>query len=132
QLAEEAVRLNPGLTWVYGVVAVNWSFFPQVERWTSALQAFDPENALSHLIAAERIDIEQIENRKTPRNAREESAEWKNAMAAAFQSPKLDTYSKQLQDLNRTVLLRYQISDPFLISTNHLFYRVPSYTAADS
>jgi len=53
-------------------------------------------------------------------------------MAAAFQSPKLDTYSKQLQDLNRTVLLRYQISDPFLISTNHLFYRVPSYTAADS
>jgi len=132
QLAEEAVRLNPGLTWVYGVVAVDWSFFPQVERWTSALQTFDPENALPHLIAAERIDIEQIENRKTPRNASEESSEWKKAMAAAFQSPKLDTYSKQLEDLNRTVLLRYQINDPFLISTDHLWYRVPSYTAADS
>jgi len=131
RLAEEAVRLNPGLTWVYGVVAVDWSFFPQIERWTSALQTFDPENALSHLIAAERIDIEQIENRKIPRNAREESAEWKNAMAAAFQSPKLNTYSKQLEDLNRTILLRYQINDPFLISTNH-FYRVPSYTATDS
>jgi len=131
QLAEEAVRLNPGLTWVYGVVAVRWSFFPQVERWTSALQTFDPENALPHLIAAERIDIEQ-EHRKTSRNARDESAEWKNAMAAAFQSPKLETYSKQLEDLNRTVLLRYQINDPFLISTDQLYWRVPSYTASDS
>jgi hypothetical protein len=132
QLAEDAVRLNPGLTWVYGVVAVKWSFFPQVERWTSALQTFDPENALPHLIAAERIDIEQIEKRNNPRNARDESAEWKNAMAAAFQSPKLETYSKRLEDLNRAVILRYQINDPFLISTDHLYWRVPSYTASDS
>lgn len=132
RLSEEAVHLNPGLTWVYGAVAVHWSFFPQVERWTSALKTFDPENALPHLIAAERIDVEQVENKRTPRNAREESAEWTNAMAAAFQSRKLDTYSKQLEDLNRSVLLRYEINDPFLISTGFFCERVPSYTAADS
>ncbi len=34
-------------------------------------------------------------------------------MAAAFQSPKLDTYFSRQKDLDRRVMLRYELHDPF-------------------
>ena len=48
-------------------------------------------------------------------------------MEAAFRSAKLDTYSSQLKELNRRVLLRYRIDDPFQALDDHYWYGVPSY-----
>ena len=131
RLADNAVRLDPTLTWVYGVVAVEWESFPELDRCL-ALEKFDPQNALPHLIAAERIDIDYVDREMYPRSADKEPAAWKEAMASAFRSPKLDTYSKQLNELTRRVALRYKINDPFHVFLDYRWYATPSYAALDS
>jgi tetratricopeptide (TPR) repeat protein len=132
RLADEAVRLDPNLTWVYAVVAVQWSFFPELDRWVPALQKFDQTNALPYLITAEKIDIDQVGGKKIPRSVEEKPAAWKDAMEAAFRSAKLDTYSSQLKELDRRVLLRYRIDDPFQALDDHYWYGVPTYAVWDS
>src|SRR6266436_7753982 len=53
-------------------------------------------------------------------------------MAAAFQSPKLDNYLARLIELDRRVLLRYQVDDPFQTLGDDRWYGLPSYAGADS
>ena len=60
RLADEAIGLDPNLTWLYATVAVHWSSFPELDRWVPALQKFDPQNALPYLITAEKIDVDQV------------------------------------------------------------------------
>jgi hypothetical protein len=88
RLADEAVRLDPNLVWVYAIVAVRHSSDP--DGWVAALERFDPQNALPHLIAAEKIDIDQVLRGKVPHRAEDEPPVWQSAMAAAFKSAKLD------------------------------------------
>ena len=132
RLAEEAVHLDPNLIWVYAVVAVKFSSFPEIDRWVPALESFDPQNALPHLIAAEKIDIDLVDRRQVPHRVEEKPAAWKDAMAAAFQSSKLDNYFGRLKELDRRVLIRYQVDDPFQASTYDEWYGLPSYALGDS
>lgn len=106
RLADEAVNLDPNLIWVYAAAGTYYvpSFDP---RRLSALEQWDPQNAVPHLIVAERIDLDQVERAKIPHRVNEEPAAWRDAMAAAFQSPKLDTYVEQQKQLDRRVLARY-------------------------
>jgi hypothetical protein len=131
RLADEAVRLDPNLTWLYAIVAVRWESFPELDRWVPALEKFDPQNGLPYLIIAEKIDIDQVERRQIPQHVEEEPDSWKDAMSAVFRSQKLETYSKQRHELDRSVLVRLAISDPFQ-AVNDLWYRLPSYGIADS
>jgi hypothetical protein len=131
RLADKAVRLDPSLTWLYAIVAVHWSSFQELDRWVPALERFDPQNALPYLIAAERIDIDQVVREQIPHRTEEESAAWKNAMSAAFQSHKLDDYLDRVKRLDRRVLVRHGISDPFQV-VNDRWYRLPSYGISDS
>jgi hypothetical protein len=145
RLAEEAVQLDPSLTWVYAVIAVQYSSFPQFDRWVSELEKYDPQNALPHFIVAEKIDIDEVVHKTIPPafikgitsgTEDHESPAWQNAMAAAFQSPKLDTYLDRLRELDRKVLLRYHVDDPFQAlsddSWGYWWYGLPSYSAWDS
>src|SRR6266404_6197737 len=59
RLADEAVRLDPKLIWVYAIVAVRGCPPPETDRWVPALERFDLQNALPHLIGAEKIDVDQ-------------------------------------------------------------------------
>lgn len=138
RLADEAVNLDPNLIWVYAAAGTYYlpSFDP---RRLSALEQWDPQNALPHLIVAERIDlqvinnwIDQVPRRKIPPSVNEEPAAWRDAMAAAFQSPKLDTYVEQQKQLDRRVLARYHIDDPFQAVSYQDWYGLPSYAFADS
>ena len=131
RLADEAVRLDARLTWLYAIVAVQWSSFPELDRWVPALEKFDPQNALPHLITAERIDIDQVVRRQVPRRMAEESAAWKDAMSAAFGSHKLDDYLDRLKQLDRRVLVGHGISNPFEAISDR-GYRLPSYGISDS
>src|SRR5882762_8178312 len=101
QLAEKAVHLDPKLTWIYAVVAVQYPSLPEINQWVPLLQQSDPQNALPNFIVAEKIDIGEIDQKQAARHA------WQDAMAAAFQSPKLDDYVARLTELDRRVLLRY-------------------------
>lgn len=132
RFAESAVHLDPKLTWVYGIVAVQWSTFPELDRWVPALEKYDPQNALPYLIVAEKLDIDEVLAKKFPRHVQDESAAWKDAMSAAFSSPKLDTYHSRFADLEPRVLSRYRVDDPFqAIDDGPWYYGLPTYAAQD-
>jgi hypothetical protein len=132
RLAEEAVHLDPKLTWVYAVIAVRQSDLPQMDEWVSELEQWDPQNALPHFINAERIDIDQVIREKIPQQVDQESRAWQEAMAAAFGSPRLDNYHDRLKELDRRVLLHYGLNDPYQAIGQECWYGLPSYTAWDS
>jgi hypothetical protein len=132
RLADQAIHLDPRLTWIYAIAAVRYSWLPEIDRWALALEQWDPQNALPYLITAEKIDIDQVDGKKISHSVEEKPAAWKDAMEAAFRSAKLDTYSSQLKELNRRVLLRYRIDDPFQALDDHYWYGVPSYAVWDS
>lgn len=132
RLADEAVLLDARLTWIYAFVAVRGPSLPQIERWVPALENFDPQNALPHLITAEKIDVDQVLRENFPHRAQDEPRAWQSAMAAAFESARLDTYSSQRKELDRRILSRYQVSDPELIDGDMWFYGLPSYGFSDS
>jgi hypothetical protein len=131
-LADEAVRLDPKLIWVYAIVAVRWPFVPEIDHWVPALERFDPQNALPHLITAEKIDGDQVLRANVTHRAEDRPPSWQSAMAAAFESAKLDTYSGQRKELDRRVLSRYHAGDPELIAGDVWFYGLPSYGFSDS
>jgi hypothetical protein len=133
RLADEAVRLDPNLTWVYAIVAVRWASFPEIGRWVPALERFDPQNALPHLITAEKIDIDQVLGGNVRHRAEDKPPAWQSTMAAAFESEKLDTYSAQRKELDRRVSIRYHVGDPELIAGDAWwFYGLPSYSVGDA
>jgi hypothetical protein len=132
RLADEAVRLDPKLIWIYAIVAARGPSLPEIERWVPALENFDPQNALPHLITAEKIDIDQFLRASVPHRTEDRPPAWQSAMAAAFESAKLDTYSSQRKELDRRVLSRYHVGDPELIAANAWFYGLPSYGFSDS
>lgn len=142
-LADEAVHLDANLTWVYAAVAVQYSYLPQIDRWVTDLKKYDPQNALPYFIVAEKIDIDAVSpktNRPVFAKGIASGAEshenpiWQSAMAAAFLSPKLDTYLDRVKALDRKVLLRYHVDDPFQAMTDgYSWWRgLPSYSAWDS
>jgi len=132
RLAEEAVHLDVKLTWIYAVVAVRYPSLPEINQWVPLLQRSDPQNALPNFIVAEIIDIDQVVREKIPHRVEEQPAAWQNAMAAAFQPPKFDNYLARLIDLDRRVLLRYHVDDPFQTISGDCWYGLPSYAIADS
>jgi hypothetical protein len=112
RLAEEAVRLNPNLLWVYAVVAVRHPDLPEISQWLPRLRRWDPQNALFPLITAERNDIHHALREDGQTRGFENDLVWQRAMTAAFQSPKFDDYSDRAQELDRRVVLRYRFYDP--------------------
>lgn len=136
RLADEAIRLDPKLTWVYAIVALRNPLLSEIDLWVPKLEQWDPQNALPYLITAESIDIHQVARDKVRHwnlnRAEDESPAWQNAMAAAFQSPKLDTYCDRVRDLDRRVLLRYGFGDPYQAVDIGCEYGLPSSAAWDS
>ncbi len=131
RLADEAVRLDANLTWVYAAAGTFYLPGPDTAR-VSALAQWDPANALPHLIVAEKIDIDRVVREKVPKSVEEEPAAWRDAMAAAFQSRKLDTYLDREKQLDRRVLARYHVKDPFQAVSYENWYGLPSYASEDS
>jgi hypothetical protein len=132
RLADEAVRLDPKLVWIYGPVAATYPSLSEIDdHWVADLKKFDPENALPYFIAAEKIDIDEIDREQIPRNFQEKSIPWRTALASAFQYSKLDDYGDRLEALDRRVFQRYHIENPTLMDS-YRWPRLPSYTAADS
>jgi hypothetical protein len=132
RLAEQAVHLDPKLTWIYAIVAVKHPSLPEINQWVPLLQRSDPQNALPNFIVAESIDIDQVVREKVPHRVEERPAAWQDSMAAAFQSPKFDNYLARLIELDRRVLLRYYVDDPFQALGGGRWYGLPSYAVSDS
>ena len=126
--ADEAVRLNPGFTWVYAT-AGSYDRRDFGRERVEALLRWDPDNALPHLIAAQQIGQRVTFSKEFPRGKIEPNPGWEEAMATAFQSPKLDTYLDRLKHLDRLVLARYHLNDPLRAPSYSYerWYGLPSY-----
>jgi hypothetical protein len=112
-LADEAVRLDPQLTWIYAVVAAGNLPRPEAENWIAALKQFDPNNAVPYLFQAEVAQSKATEESRSVFKPYLNDPAWLNAMAAAFASSKVDTYGERVKDLDRKVALLQKISDPY-------------------
>jgi len=118
RLAEEAVQLDPDLLWVYAIVAVSHPSLPKIRDWVPELEMRYPKNALFLLISAESTDIAHTSNASTiaPKDLQTEmdnDPAWRDAMAAAFASPKFDDYLDRLRELDSRVVRRYGFNDPY-------------------
>lgn len=126
RLADEAVHLDPDLTWVYST-AGTWYEPHSGTGQVAALKQWDPENALAHLIDAQRIGVTVTHSKEFPLGKVEKNPGWEEAMGAAFQAPKLDTYVDRQKQLDHRVLSRYQVNDPFQVASDADWYGFPSY-----
>lgn len=114
RLAEEAVRLDPGLVWIYAVVAMHHPAVRPAAEWATLLEQRDPQNALPYLIAAESTHFRHPES-APPAGAQEQAGQ--DAMAAAFRSPRFDDFSDRVTELNRRVVARYGFYDPYEVES---------------
>jgi len=117
RLAEEAVRLDPKLLWVYAAVAMRNPGLSETQPWVEKLERWDPQNALLHLIAAESIEQANVHRGWWSPPTQEQERAWQNAMAAAFQSPKFDDYLDRVAQLNRRVIPCYGFYDPYEVES---------------
>lgn len=105
KLADEAVTMDPKLTWIYAIMGPTRQK-PQLNERISKLEKYDPQNAIPYLMQANAaLQNDTLETYLA-------DPAWLNAMAAAFTSPKLDTYADRVRDLDRKTGLRYKIDDP--------------------
>jgi hypothetical protein len=115
-MADEAVELDPKLTWIYFQVSRYWRS-PQSAKWVERLETWDPQNAALRLLEA-RLEGERISNGNFLAASPDQlisNARWMNAMAAAFAAPKYDSYLSARLDLARDVLARRHIGNPLLV-----------------
>lgn len=108
RLAEEAVQLDPRLTWIY---ARAYPPPEKFESWVQKLKQWDPGNALPYF-------MEAMRNRKLvwQKGIDLQSEAWKNAMEGAFRSSKLDDYQQRLVELDLRVSARYDLHDPYVVA----------------
>jgi len=84
RLANEAVQLDPNLTWLYAVAGTAYLSPSEIDRRVSVLKQWDPENALPHLFAAQKIGATVTYSKEFPLGKLEESPAWEKEMDAAF------------------------------------------------
>jgi len=131
RLAEEAVRLDPNLLWVYAVVGLRHPELPEIDQWIPRLKRWDPHNSLFSLIQAEAIERSHFRRSEWTPPTKEQDQAWQSAMAAAFQSPKFDDYLDRVADLNRRVVPRYGYYDPYEVQAREEL-DLPSYAFENS
>jgi hypothetical protein len=127
RFADEAVQLDPSLTWVYAVAGRAYLSPSEIDRRVSLLKQWDPQNALPHLFAAQKIGAPVTYSKEFPEGKLEQNPAWEKEMDAAFQSPKLDTYLDRQNQLDHRVLTRYRLDDPFQAASGEDRYGFPNY-----
>lgn len=117
RLADEAVRLDPNLLWVYSIVAMRHPELSESRAWVEKLERWDSKNALFPLITAESLGRTTLHGGKPSALTQKNEQAWQSAMAAAFQSTKFDDYLDRIAQLNRRVIPRYGFFDPYEVQS---------------
>lgn len=118
RMADQAVQLDPSLTWLYAVVMPRGPWPPPPsEPWIASLQKWDPDNGAVRLLAAKPCyDL----HRGTPANGwkafdleKDYSRGFCNAqMNAVFAATRFDDYGGKRLALYRTVAAHYDLRGP--------------------
>jgi len=120
RVAEEAVQLNPKLTWVYFVLANRVGIGPEADAWIHRLEAWDPANAAPYLLAAGQIASSRGEVYPSNMGWLDSDPRWLQAMESAFAATKYDSYLAAHLDLERAMMHRRgsQLPMQILAATN--------------
>jgi hypothetical protein len=113
RLADEAVALDSRLTWIYAAMAEKYLADPKAAEWISRVAAWDPDNAVSHLLTAQRLTVVRRQGGNWFRGSVPSNDEaWLAEMDAAFRAPKYDSYSLRQTELEQAVIRNYRPRDP--------------------
>jgi hypothetical protein len=146
-LSNEAIQKDPSLAWLDYEASheiwpdLDWRVpFPKerVER----LQKWDPQNSVSHILAAELLaqpaELEQfdaiVHGKQIPDAAKRLVANpaWISEMHAAFTAPKYDDYATQALALTRSVSARFSVHDPQIAQYVLRISREPRFDIAEA
>lgn len=111
--ADEAVRLDGKLGWIYIDQALKYPRNPRPLEYARKLQAYDPQNALGYLCEADVLRGNMAVTE--PLEKRAERRDWIAAMEKAFAAPKYDGYILQDFDFHRRFLHAHKIDRPELM-----------------
>ncbi len=132
RLADEAVAIDPGLTWVYSSVFAfvqePGHFNPELEPLVARLEAWDKENAFPYLLEAELVHARRAS--EFPQFANldllAKETEWRSAMQKAFTAPRYDDYAAKRFELERTWLHQRDLDTPAVVVWSCASYPIPS------
>lgn len=112
RITDEAVALDPSLTWIYARASFFSPSLTTVKAWPARLEAWDPENAVGHLVVARAREAELNPHLLTPSSGIENDPLWLAAMQKAFAAPHYDNYQARRIALNREVMARHDLRQP--------------------
>ncbi len=121
RLSNEAVAMDPSLTWIYAKGGSSWySYYgvPQKNGWAQRLEASDPGNAATYLVEAtiRSNDLRRQLNYPGPESKMDEKLfqdpVWRGAMEKAFAAPRYDSYFDRMIALEQSVLKAHNMRKP--------------------
>jgi hypothetical protein len=130
RLADEAVALDPQYTWIYysRIQFYREKANPVSDQWAAKLQAWDPDNAIPYLVAAEGIrykkrdqwpPLQQLE-------ALAKETEWRQAMQKAIAAPRYDSYVMRRFNLERSWLIEHRLARADILLWSVASYPIPN------
>ena len=134
--ADEAVALDPSLTWVYislilPALEVQQNP-PDVQAMVTQLEKWDPDNAVPYLwegiVIGQRTFPKNMSFSPTPEalDKLAKQTEWCQAMQKAFTAPHYDSYTVRRFELERTWLRENHLDKPAIILLSTSGYPLPN------
>lgn len=140
RFGEEAIALDPSLTWIYlNLLDVHYMDAPIPAEWVKRLEQWDPQNAVPHLLEAERIAREFRAQWKQAHSGMnfpfgaegikllESQPNWLAAMERAIESPRFDSYMIRHSEMNREVMRRRRIEKPMVAGFALMAHPLPQF-----
>ncbi|MGB6485240.1 MAG: hypothetical protein WBE86_17320 [Candidatus Acidiferrales bacterium] len=135
KFADEAVQLDPRLTWIYyPLLSADRMFSPESvnpvdEHWLARLQAWDPVNAAVYSLEASYYRPPKALgwNSEADRAILANSPRWLDDMAKAFSASNYDSYVSQKVDLDRAVTQRQGLDAPSQMFRGLMGYGLPDF-----
>lgn len=135
RLADEAVKLDPQLTWIYySTVSQNRYNVPpgshenpELDQWITRLQAWDRGNGLPYLLEGEQVRYRRGSAWPAPEDLEglEKETQWRQAMAKAFAGPHYQSYATRRFELERDLLRKRKLDRPAVVLLSFISYPVP-------
>ena len=120
--ADEAVAIDPGLTWVYlsliGRANEAEQPLPDVQAVITRLEKWDPDNAVPYLEEGVAIELRKhivLSPAPTVQDGLAKETEWCQAMQKAFTAPHYDDYFGRRFEFERTWLLQNHLDKPAVV-----------------
>jgi hypothetical protein len=122
QAADQAIAIDPQLTWVYYVLSRPDRRSPHASRMVAALQRWDPSNAVVYLAEAEQIRPQgsSLTVSMTGNPA------WMAAMERAFSASRYHSYANQHFELEKEIMFRRHAGDPLQFALAMFAHPVPN------